>query len=294
MDSLQERQLVGLDYLRAVTTLLQRVRAAHPVKGLYEAADMQWWWRVPRDTDALGQLFWFDEAGEPEAAVIITQWKGRVALDPMFLPDADHQMIADAIERAIAHAATAGFGDVSLEVDREDQVQQQILSGHGFGFDEEGMVEAWLAADERPEVSSLHDGYRLTTRAEIGDRPHHMVGRNGPDVAERLKQTSLYRPDLDVVIVDSDDNYAAYGLFWFDPVTMTGQVEPMRTLDEHQRRGLARHVLTTGVNLLADAGAERIKIVFELSNPGASTLYPDVGFVPAKHTDAWAGNVSNS
>lgn len=40
---------------------------------------------------------------------------------------------------------------------------------------------------------------------------------------------------------------AAHGMFWYDPVTETGVVEPMRTHDDHQQRGLARHVLTTGV-----------------------------------------------
>jgi len=37
--------------LEAVTALLQRVRSAHPTAGLYEAADLQWWWRTPRSTD---------------------------------------------------------------------------------------------------------------------------------------------------------------------------------------------------------------------------------------------------
>ena len=64
----------GAGYLQAVTTLLQRVRAAHPTAGVFEAADFQWWWRSPRSTDALPQLFWFDDSGLPEAAVIATDW----------------------------------------------------------------------------------------------------------------------------------------------------------------------------------------------------------------------------
>ena len=52
-----EQHRSGIDYLRAVTALLQRVRGADPTKGLYEAADLQWWWRTPRSTDNLPQLF---------------------------------------------------------------------------------------------------------------------------------------------------------------------------------------------------------------------------------------------
>jgi len=34
MSLLREQHLVGLDHLEAVTSLLQRVRGAHPTKGL--------------------------------------------------------------------------------------------------------------------------------------------------------------------------------------------------------------------------------------------------------------------
>jgi len=106
----------------------------------------------------------------------------------------------------------------------------------------------------------------LSSRRDTMLRPHHMIKRSGPDVAQRLLQTSLYRSDLDLLILDRDDNHAAYGLFWYDPETATGLVEPMRTEDDHQRRGLGRHLLTAGIDLLASAGAVRIKIGFSPDN----------------------------
>jgi GNAT superfamily N-acetyltransferase len=96
-----------------------------------------------------------------------------------------------------------------------------------------------------------------------------MIHRSGPDVETRLRQTSLYRPDLDLLVLDSRDGVAAYGLLWFDPETVTGLVEPMRTEDDHQQRGLARHLLTVVIDLLAEAGAVRIKICFEPDNPAS-------------------------
>lgn len=288
MADMREEQRVGLDYLRDLTTLLQRSRALHPTDGLYEAADFQWWWLRERPTDEIGQLLWFDEAGRPVAAVIITEWPDRIALDPIVLPGASPDVVAMVVDRGLAYAAACGYESFELEVARDDEVLIETLTGHGFALKEEGYIEAWLPTHARPPVSSLHDGYRATTRAETMDRPHHMVPRAGPDVAERLLQTSLYRTDLDVLILDGEGNCASNGLFWFDPTTATGLVEPMRTEDEHQRRGLARHVLTLGIDLLAQAGAERIKICFEAGNPGASGLYLDVGFEPAKQTDMYA------
>jgi ribosomal protein S18 acetylase RimI-like enzyme len=113
--------------------------------------------------------------------------------------------------------------------------------------------------------------------------------RGHPDPEPPLRQTSLYRPDLDLVIHDSGGEVAAYGLFWYDPVTATGLVEPMRTEDAHQRRGLARHVLTTGIALLAEAGATRIKICFEPDNEASKGLYLDVGFQPDRRTLSCSG-----
>jgi GNAT superfamily N-acetyltransferase len=290
---MQEQHRAGVDYLEVAAALLHRVRSVHPTAGLLEAADLHWWWRTPRSTDNLPQLFWFDRLGRPEAAVIATDWGDGIALDPIVMPDATPDWVAHVIERGLAHASESGFGAVDFVVDRADYVMREVLVGHGFAIEEEGtddssvslsVVHAWLAADARLEISPLHEDYRLSSRLDTMLRPHHMIRRSGPDVETRLHQTSLYRPDLDLLVLDSRDRVAAYGLFWFDPETATGLVEPMRTEDDHQRRGLARHLLTAGIDLLAEAGAVRIKLCFRPDNPAARGLYLSVGFEPDKQT----------
>ena len=201
---LREQRLVGLECLEAVTTLLQRIRSVHPTAGLWEAADRQWSWRNQRSTDNLPQLFWFDDHGQPEAAVITS--------------------IVDSRSRKTARSK-----------------------------------RGWL-----PRRGTRTTGYRVaSTRCSV--------------------------PTSTLVVHDRRDDVAAYGLLWYDPETATGLVEPMRTEDDHQRPGLARHVLTNGLGLLAEAGVERIKIVYEPGNPAASHLYLSVGFRPHRHTDLFAG-----
>ncbi len=269
---------MGLSYLREVTTLLQRVRSGHPTAGVFEAADYQWWWGTPRTTDIEPQLFWFDDSDRPVAAVVATGWGDATGLDPIVMPDATAEWIEHVIERGLAHATDSGFENLEFVVDRRDKVMTDVLATHGYGAMEDEAVDSWLAAAARPTISSLQSGYRLVTRLETIPAPHHMVPRSGSEVEIRLRQTTLYRADLDLVVLDADDSPAAYGLFWMDPETATGLVEPMRTEDSHQRRGLARHLLTTGINLLLDLGASRVKIAWKTDNPASSTLYPDVGF----------------
>jgi RimJ/RimL family protein N-acetyltransferase len=95
------------------------------------------------------------------------------------------------------------------------------------------------------------------------------------------------------VVLDSRDAVGAYGLFWYDPETATGLVEPLRTEDDYQRRGLARHVLTTGLALLAEAGAERIKICYEPDNPASKHLYLSAGVEPTRRTVVFSGRTSD-
>jgi GNAT superfamily N-acetyltransferase len=284
---MQEQHRLGLDYLDAATTLLRRARSAHPMAGSLEAADLQWWWRTPRATDHVPQLFWFDDLGRPEAAVIATDWGDGVALDPIFMPGATPQWVAHVIARGLAHARVLGFETIDIGIDSADAVMRDVLASHGFAAEEAGMLHivcAWLDANARPAISPLRDGYRLASRVDTKLQPHHMIQRSGAHVEARLQQTSLYRPELDLLVLDHQDKVAAYTLFWFDPHTATGLVEPMRTESDHQQRGLARHLLTTGIARLAQAGAKRIKICFSPDNAAAKGLYLSVGFEPALET----------
>ena len=181
-----------------------------------------------------------------------------------------------------------GFEVVGLEVDRADERLSALLSAMASRSRRTAGRDR-LAAEARPGTSPLPEGYGgaagWTTAATASqDQP----GAGPHRIEARLRQTSLYRPDLDLVVFDRRDRVAAYGLFWYDPETATGLVEPMRTEDEHQRRGLARHVLTTGIDLLAEAGAARVKICYESDNPAAGNLYLSAGFVPERQTVVYA------
>ena len=300
--NLREEQRSGLAGLQAVTALLQRRRNAHPTYGLYEACELHFWWSKPRSTDSLGQLVWFDEHGRPEAAAVMADFTDGgsllyedVTFLPLFMPDSSLELVAHVVERGLALAADHGFPSVELEVDKADDVMHGVLASHGFTMKEEDILaEAWMSTDTRPQISTLNDGYRLVSRAEIAPRPHHMTERNPAFSEDRLLETSTYRPDLDLVVLDSDDNYAGHGLFWYDPITATGVVEPMRTKDEHQQQGLARHILTAGLDRLAKAGAERVSIGYEPGNPASGHLYRSVGFEPIKYTDLLSGPTNST
>lgn len=282
----------GLDYLAAVTALLDRIRVLHPTSGLFDTAEVLWWWvQNARPTDDLGQLFWFDEQGRPEAAVIATRFGESTQLDPLVLPGATDEWRTHVMLRGLGHADRSGISDVYLEVDRTDELLRSLLTDRGFTIDDDGLVETWLDAEAAPAVTELAPGYELADRTTASTRPHHMINarRQHEDPTARMAQTPLYRPDLDLAAYSADGDVAGYGLFWFNPVTEVGVLEPMRVDDDHQQRGIARHLLTSGVQRLVHAGAKRVKIGFEPGNEAARRLYLGSGFVPHRENDLWVG-----
>jgi len=104
-----------------------------------------------------------------------------------------------------------------------------------------------------------------------------MIARNGELVEPRLRECSLYDPTLDLAVEDADGKHAGYALFWADSTTRVGLLEPMRVEDEYQRRGLARMLLTNGLDRLARKGARRLKVGFQTD--AARALYLGAGFV---------------
>ena len=81
----------------------------------------------------------------------------------------------------------------------------------------------------------------------------------------------------DLAVEDADGRVAGYALFWYDHTTLVGLLEPMRVEDEYQRRGLARMLLTNGLDRLARKGARRLKVGFQTD--AARNLYLGAGFV---------------
>ncbi len=294
MDKLVKEYRVGTEYLETATTLLNRIRCSHPTAGLYEAAELQWWWaQNPRRTDDLEQLFWFDQSGRPAAAAIVTDFGTDTQLAPLVLPQSTPDWIAHVMRDGLDHASESGYEAVMLEVDRVDHGLRSVLDGHGFTVQEDELVESWLDPHARPPISALPVGYELVDRT-VNGRPHHMIHerRKHFNPEPRLRQSSLYNRDLDLAVYDNKGDVAGYGLFWNNPATGVGIVEPMRVEADHQKRGLARHLLTCGIERLADAGAKRIKVCFDPNNAAAKHLYLSTGFEPDRENDIFAGPTS--
>jgi GNAT superfamily N-acetyltransferase len=141
--AVREVRASGLASLALATELLQRARLTDPEAGLWEAADLQWWWRTPRRSDAIDQVFWVDAEG-PVASVVLTDWGRAWGCDPIVVPRAavpvEPMRVEDAYQRrGLARAMlTAGLdrlakrGARRLKVGYATGVARGLYVGAGF------------------------------------------------------------------------------------------------------------------------------------------------------------------
>jgi hypothetical protein len=250
------------------------MRLDEPTGGIWEAADVQWWSREERVTDRPGHLFWLDERGHPQAAALATKFRGPTQVDVLISPRTDSDLAYTIWQTAIAWA-NERHEPAEFPVGQTDAIGIDELTFAGFTPAEDpGVITSWLAAENRPPIPPLADGYRLVSRAEAPDRPYHLIPRNGPDVEHRLQRCSLYRPDLDLAVIGPDGEAAGYGLFWSDSTTGVGLVEPMRTESAHEGQGIASHLLAVGLDRLAASGCQRLKVSNDIG------IYLRAGFQP--------------
>jgi GNAT superfamily N-acetyltransferase len=278
----------GREALALVTQLLHRIRVADATAGLWEAADFEWWWRKPRRTDSVEQLFWLD-GGLPVAAAMLTDWGNSLGLDPIVMPGAHTalkrevwQAGIDAVRRLPDDLAAV---PVETRVRDDDRELASFLLERGFRPGE-GDGTAWMNAAARPPRIALPHGFEIVDRGVSTHGDHWMARRSGPGFEARLRETSLYDASLDLSVRAPGGEVAGYALFWFDPVTLVGMLEPMRVEDAWQRRGLARALISEGLERLASRGATRMKVSFE--SEAARALYLGAGFELESTTTGYA------
>lgn len=273
--AVREVRVSGLDYLVFATNLLRRARLADAEAGLWEAADLHWWWRTPRRSDTIEQVFWIDDAG-PVAGVVLTDWDRTWGCDPIVVPGVSTVPLTLVWSRALEALVDLRLEAVEVLARDDDTELSRLLDAAGFIANDDRSGISWMDAEDRPVLAALPEGFVVVDRARDTNRPHPMRRRNGEAVEARLRQCALYDPGLDLAVEAADGQVAGYALFWYDPVTRVGLVEPMRVEDAYQRRGLARALLTAGLDQLAKRGARRFKVGY--ANDAARALYVSAGF----------------
>jgi mycothiol synthase len=236
----------------------------------------------------IGLIYIWESADGQIAAALTTEDPGQAFLQthPDFrTPELEIEMIALAEEKFPIERD--GQQIVSIWADSQDTSRQEILTRRGYqrGRWTESQWQRDLDAPI-PEVL-IPEGYTIRAMGDVDEIPaRSWASWRGfhPDAPDEdyegwewyhnIQRCPLYRRDLDIVAEAPNGEIVSFTTFWYDDATRSVYIEPVATVPEHLRRGLARATLTEGLRRVQKLGATRAFVGgFE---PGPNALYSSV------------------
>lgn len=287
------REARGLEAVEALSALLLRQRAEGPLAGLYDAGDVQLWWKDEAKLHAVRTELWSDATGEDVAWMRVAEdtepnaADGQITADFGWLAGIREHIATDVVEAVASLPARSTRPVVTVSDERDQELSDRLWDTGFIRTPDEDYFQMWQQPTTQPNEPALPPGFRFDDRFRVSGEPHHLAQRNGHEVAERLREVSLYQPDLDLCIRNADGTVAAYCLCWLDVANGVGMFEPVRTEDTYQRRGLGRALLAEGTRRLMSNGATTIKVARKADNAASAALYRRSGFVDAVRNLAW-------
>ncbi|HEY0738473.1 MAG TPA: N-acetyltransferase [Herpetosiphonaceae bacterium] len=180
----------------------------------------------------------------------------------------------------------AGKRQVWIRTVDSDQQAPAFFEARGYERDEDTMFRMQRSLDDPIPDLPLPEGF--TVRHVGGEdewnervETHREVWNPSKVTLEayrRLRQAPGYVPELDIVLVAPDGQFASYCICWLDPVNHTGEFEPVGTRPAFQGKGLGKIVMAEGLRRLKAHGARTAIVYAESKNPAAQKLYLSSGF----------------
>jgi mycothiol synthase len=240
------------------------------------------------------------ETGEDEIAGVLNREEAGNAylqVHPRLrTPDLEEEMIALAEERLAVQRE--GKRVVAVWTDAQDTLRLDALQHRGYTKGK-WAEHQWRRDLDAPipdvpippayTVRALGDVHELPARSRASWRGFHPdepdEGYEGWEWYLNIQRCPLYRRDLDIVAVAPGGEIASFCTLWYDDVTRSAYIEPVATVPEHQRRGLARATITEGLRRLQRLGATRAFVGgYE---PGANALYASVLSAEHDRSEQW-------
>ena len=204
------------------------------------------------------------------------------------------EMEDEMLVTAEAHLAAQRDGRRVLVVWADDQDEQRLDLLRRRGYNKGKWVESQWRRDLDAPIpdAPIPPGYTVRSLGEVDELPaRSWASWRGfhPDEPDEdyqgwewylnIQRCPLYRRDLDIVAVapGGENRFLLHAVY--DDVTRSAMVEPVATVPEHQRLGLARATIGEGLRRVQRLGATRAFVGgYE---PGPNALYSSV--LSAKH-----------
>jgi GNAT superfamily N-acetyltransferase len=277
------------NFLREVFLLNDRRMLSWPV------ARMDYWrWHgimnLKEGSLESGVYLW--ETGDGQIAAVLNQegaGQAFLQIHPTYkTAGLEEQMIALA-EEHLQGPSRRGGAVLWIWSEAGDLQRQEILARRGFAHYASADEHQWrrnlgVTIPDNPvregyTIRPLGDESELPSRSWASWRAFHPDEPDGNydhdwSWYQNIQSAPLYRSDLDLVAISPNGEVAGFTTIWYDDVTHCGYFEPVGTMPEHQRCGLARSLLCEGMRRLKRSGATQVMTIG--GEPPANGLYQAV------------------
>ena len=258
----------------------------------YHPGDIAHWMSSRYRGDNLDQHFWLFEQ-QDELIAFAELSKAESANYTLFThPSCEHDMELSLFVECQS---------IMRERMKENPLAKRVLSTNIAAFDERAMaclkslgyhltpskeVMNLRSLDVPIPISVLPEGFEI--RSVLGEHEAHLAAEvhqgsfGGNWTSERflkVARTPGYSIERELVVVAPDGRFAAFLIYWFDPISKSGLFEPVGCHKEFQRRGLTKALMYEGMQRMVNAGMEKAVVIHENDNLASTNLYASVGFL---------------
>ncbi len=246
--------------------------------------------------DPWHDIFLWDDPDDPRRllgwAILYSPWSGFDVFVQPELWNSDWAGEANAwVEgKACENAREQGRRQVwRNNVAERDQILRRLLISRGF---QEASEHAMLSMESDLErelaQASLPEGYALR-RIEAEDafqraQAQHLAFKADLPFEEYLLKYQHFMDSpgftrgREWIVVAPDGRVASFCVAWPDSASRIGQIDPVGTHPNFQRKGLGKAVMLAGMRDLQFAGMRIARICVQAGNPAAIGLYEGLGF----------------
>ena len=175
---------------------------------------------------------------------------------------------------------------LDINIASTNQQRIDLLQLLGYQPQPPKYVTTIKSLDKPLPKPSLPEGFHLRSVASEHEAGLLAEVHNGSfgsswTEAEYLKvmRTPGFKIEHELVVVVPDGRYAAFIVYWLDPISGSGLFEPVGCHEEFQRRGLATALMVEAMQRMKTAGMTHALVTYTNNNLPAQKLYTSLGFV---------------
>lgn len=253
------------------------------------------WWRVAEDDprSIYQTQLWFDDD-----QLIAFAWPIEGQVDILVHPDTPH-LHAVALAWSESHFAThAVEGTIEPWVAwafTSDAARIAALENRDYRRTERGLVLYSQPVPNPAPPPVLPNGYVIRAVEGLAEVEKRVAVQRAAfestwmtaERHDRVRNSPTYRPELDIVVVAPEGEFAAFALLWYDEANRLGVFEPLGVSVAYQRLGLGRAVIAEGLRRLAALGARVACVETGIQHQPARRLYEGAGFTLLDVDYAW-------